>query len=74
MGDEDYFVWHERMERRPQENERRMQALLYQMKRQRKKNEELQAQMSIVGPSQSWHTQSRKIASRKTIEASSPGA
>ncbi|KAL6334619.1 hypothetical protein AAG906_019471 [Vitis piasezkii] len=26
MGDEDYFVWHERMERRRQENERRMQA------------------------------------------------
>ena len=58
MGDEDYFVWHERMERRRHENERRMQALLYQMKQLRKENEELQAQMSIVGPSQSWHTQS----------------
>ena len=60
------------MERRRQENERWMQALLHQMKRLRKENEELQAQMSTVGPSQSWHTQSRQTASRQTIEASFP--
>ena len=70
MGDEYYFVWCEKMERCQWENERQMQTLLLQMKRLREENEELQTQMSTVGPSQSRHTQSWQTASRWTVEVS----
>ena len=56
MGDEDYFVWHERTKRCQRENEQQMQTLLRQTERLREENEELRAQISIVGPSQSQHT------------------
>ena len=65
MGEEDYFLWCEMMERRQQENERWMQTLLRQMERWREENEELRAQISTVGPSQS-----PKKTLRRTVEAS----
>ena len=43
--------------------------LLRQTKQLREENEELRTQMSIVGTSQSWYTQSRQTTSRRTVEA-----
>ena len=70
MGDEDYFVWCERVKRCQQENEWRMQTLLRQMEWLRETNEKLWVPMSIVGPFQSQHTQSRQTALRRSVEAS----
>ena len=70
MGDEYYFVWCEKMERCQWENERQMQTLLRQTERLRKENEELWAQMPIMGLSQNRHTQSWQTTSQQTIEAS----
>ena len=69
MSDEDYFTWREMMERCQRENDRQMQSLLYQMKRLKQENEELQAQMSASGPSQSRHPQSQQTTSRRIDEA-----
>ena len=58
------------MERHQQENKRQMQTLLHQTERLRKENEELWAQMSIMGLSQNRHTQSWQTTSQRTIESS----
>ena len=58
------------MERHQQENKRQMQTLLHQTERLRKENEELWAQMSIMGLSQNRHTQSGQTTSQRTIESS----
>ena len=50
-----------------------MQYLLCQTRRLKEENEELRAQMSSLGPSQSRQPQSQRTASRRTDEASFPG-
>ena len=49
-----------------------MQTLFYQTKQLIEENEELQAQMSVAGPSQSRHTQSQQTTSRQIVETSYP--
>ena len=53
MGSEGYFDWCESMERRQRENDRYMQSLIRQTRRLKEENQELRAQMSSTGPSQS---------------------
>ena len=60
------------MESRQRKSDRQMHSLLLQTKRLKQENEELQAQMSTSGPSQSRHPQSQQIGSRQIDEASFP--
>ena len=53
MGSEDYSDWHENMERRQQESEQQVQALLHETRRLRKENEVLRIQVSSLGPPRS---------------------
>ncbi|KAJ9682800.1 hypothetical protein PVL29_018678 [Vitis rotundifolia] len=50
MGDEGYFDWRESMERRHQENERQVQALLQETRRLREENDILGIQVSSSSP------------------------
>lgn len=59
MGSEGYFAWCESMERRRRESDQQMQSLLRQTRQLKEENEELCAQMSSMGPSQSWQPQSQ---------------
>ena len=74
IGGEDYFIWRERMERQQCKNYQQTWTLFCQRKQLREENEELWAQMSATGPSQSQHTQSWHMTSRWTIEASYLGS
>ncbi|RVW83521.1 hypothetical protein CK203_054203 [Vitis vinifera] len=44
IGSEDYFNWHENIERRQRESDKQMQALLHETRRLREKNEVLRIQ------------------------------
>ena len=61
------------MESRQQKSDRQMHSLLLQTKRLKQENEELQAQMSASGPSQSRHPQSQQIAQDRLMRHLSPG-
>ena len=50
MGDEGYFDWRENIERRQQESERQVQALLQETRRLREENDVLRIQVSSSGP------------------------
>ena len=58
------------MERRQRENDRQMQSLIRQTRRLKEENEELCAQMSSAGPSQSRQPRSQQITLKCTNEAS----
>ena len=58
MGSESYFDWHESMKRHQRESDRQIQSLLHRTRRLKEKNEELHAQMSLAGLSQSQQPQS----------------
>ena len=53
MGSEDYSDWHENMERRQQESEQQVQALLHETRIIREENEVLRIQVSSLGPPRS---------------------
>lgn len=50
MGSEGYFDWRENMERRQQESERQVLALLHETRRLREENQVLRIQVSSSGP------------------------
>ena len=72
MGNEDYFNWHENMERRQHESERQMQALLQEIRRLREENEVLHIQVSSSAPPCSPQPRSQRANSRQNEEATYP--
>ncbi|KAJ9691537.1 hypothetical protein PVL29_013653 [Vitis rotundifolia] len=62
MGSEDYFDWRKSMERRQQESERQVQALLQKTRRLRKENKVLRIQVSSLGTPRSRQPRSRMKA------------
>lgn len=73
MGSESYFNWHESMKRYERESDRQIQSLLHQTRWLKKENEEVRAQMSLVGLSKSQQPQTQRTTSRWTNKASFPG-
>ena len=71
MGDEGYFDWRERMERRQWENERQVQALLQETRRLREENEVLQIQASSSGLPRGQQS-SQQTNSKQNEEATYP--
>ena len=73
MGDESYFDWRETMERRQQESERQVQALLQETKRLTEENDVLRIQVSLSGPPRDQRPRGQGINSRHNHEATYPG-
>ena len=69
MGDEGYFDWGESMERRQQESERQVQALLQETRRLREENDVLRIQVSSSGPSCDQRLSGQGTNSRHNQEA-----
>ena len=73
MGDEGYFDWRESMERRQEESEWQLQALLQETRRLRKENDVLRIQVSSSGPPCDQWLRGQGTNSRHNQEATYPG-
>ena len=73
MGDESYFDWRETMERRQQESERQVQALLQETKRLTEENDVLRIQVSLSGPPRDQRPRGQGKNSKHNQEATYPG-
>ena len=73
MGDEGYFGWRESMERRQEESEWQVQALLQETRRLRKENDVLRIQVSSSGPPRDQRLRGQGTNSRHNQEATYPG-
>ncbi|KAJ9687238.1 hypothetical protein PVL29_015915 [Vitis rotundifolia] len=72
IGSEGYFDLRENMERRQQESERQVLAILHEMRRLREENEVLHIQVSSSGPPHNRKPKSQRTNSKKNEEVSYP--
>ena len=72
MGSDDYFDWRERMERRQRESEWQVQSLLCKIRKQKKENDELRAQVLSLGLSHNRQQKGQRATLRQNDEVSFP--